>query len=51
MEQPIAGPSQGSSRSAELRKLDLIDVDSFDWKLYEGSYKGTYDRCFSGVPY
>ncbi len=39
--EPVAGPSQSASRSVNIQKLDLIDVDNLDWKLYEGTYKGT----------
>ena len=41
MEETVAGPSQSPSHPVNLQTLDLIDVDGFDWKVFESTYKGT----------
>jgi hypothetical protein len=35
---PEAGPSRGRYNIEQV--LRNLDVDSFDWKAYEGTYKG-----------
>ncbi|CAD6589248.1 MAG: hypothetical protein TREMPRED_005305, partial [Tremellales sp. Tagirdzhanova-0007] len=39
MEETVAGPSQSPSHPVNLQTLDLIDVDGFDWKVFESTYK------------
>ena len=49
MEPEASSSGAGSSRRSVEQVLDTVDPTSFDWKAYEGTYKGKLIMVFTLV--